>query len=119
MPEERADAKSFYYPPDEDEPQEIKDIEERFQQAVEVNKKIFGTPVFEYDSAIRGLGTESTEEGWDMMIEARPLDITHTVDASAVDDLLMGIIEDPPTMPESRPIYPQPTIIVNPPQEEV
>lgn len=117
--EQREDAKSFYYPPDEDVPQEIQDMEEKFQQAVEANKKIFGTPVFEHDSSIRGFGSESSEDGWDMMMEARPLDITHKVDAEAVDDLLLEIMEDPPAMPEAKPIYPQPTIVVDPPRQGV
>ena len=43
--------KSYFYPPeDDDEPQEIKDMEEKFQKAVEVNKKIFGVPAFEHTS---------------------------------------------------------------------
>ena len=117
--EQREDAKSFYYPPDEDVPQEIQEMEEKFQQAVEANKKIFGTPVFEHDSSIRGFGSESSEDGWDMMMEARPLDITHKVDAEALDDLLMEIMEDPPAMPEAKPIYPQPTIVVDPPRQGV
>ena len=32
-------------------------MEEKFQQAVEANKKIFGTPVFEYNPSIRGIGS--------------------------------------------------------------
>ena len=116
---QREDAKSFYYPPDEEEPQEIRDMEERFQQAVETNKKLFGTPVFEYDPGVRGLNSEDTEDGWDMMAEARPLDISHRVDADSVDDLLHEIIEDPPTLPDQRPIYPRPTIEVQVPRQEV
>ena len=117
--DQREDAKSFYYPPDEEEPQEIQDMEEKFQQAVEANKKIFGTPVFDYNPGIRGLSSESSDEGWDMMMEARPLDITHTVDADTVDDLLMGIMEDPPVLPQAKPIYPQSTIVVDPPRQGV
>ena len=117
--DQREDAKSFYYPPDEEEPQEIQDIEEKFQQAVEANKKIFGTPVFDYNPGIRGLSSESSDEGWDMMMEARPLDITHTVDADTVDDLLMEIMEDPPVLPQAKPIYPQSTIVVDPPRQGV
>ncbi len=117
--DQREDAKSFYYPPDEEEPQEIQDIEVKFQQAVEANKKIFGTPVFDYNPGIRGLSSESSEDGWDMMMEARPLDITHTVDADTVDDLLMEIKEDPPVLPQAKPIYPQSPIVVDPPRQEV
>lgn len=110
--DQREDAKSFYYPPDEEEPQEIRDMEEKFQQAVEINKKIFGTPVFEYSSGIRGLSSESDEDGWDMMMAARPLDITHAVDADQVEDLFQEIMDDPPPMPERKPIYPQRTIVI-------
>ena len=56
--EEREDAKSYYYPPDEDEPQEIRDMEEKFQQAVEVSKKLFGTPAFQHESGVRGWSAE-------------------------------------------------------------
>jgi len=94
-PVERDDAKSFFYPPDEDEPQEIHDMEQRFQEAVEINRKIFGTPVFQHASGIRGLNGDY----WDMMVEARPLDIMHTVDADMVDGLLREIRADPPPLP--------------------
>lgn len=98
------EAKSYYYPPDEEEPQEIKEMEEKFEQAVEVNKKTFGTPAFQHDSNVRGLDMENAEDEWDMMTEARPLDITHTVDSSAVDNLLREIKADPPVLP--RNLYP-------------
>ena len=95
VPAERDDAKSFFYPPDEDEPQEIHDMEQRFQEAVEMNRKIFGTPVFQHSSGIRGLNGDY----WDMMVEARPLDISHTVDVDTVDGLLQEIRLDPPPFP--------------------
>lgn len=94
-PTEREDAKSFFYPPDEEEPQEIHDMEQRFQEAVEMNRKIFGTPVFQHASGIRGLNGGY----WDMMVEARPLDIQHTVDTEMVDGLLREIRADPPPLP--------------------
>ncbi|MBR4656690.1 MAG: recombinase family protein [Oscillospiraceae bacterium] len=114
--EEREDAKSYYYPPDEDEPQEIRDMEEKFRQAVEVNMKQFGTPVFQYSPGVRGLNP--TGEEWDMMAEARPLDISHTVDRSTVDGLLLEIIEDPPLLPLHRPAYPGEPIDLDPDGEE-
>lgn len=94
--EEREDAASYYYPPDDDEPQEIRDMEERFIQAVEVGKKTFGEPAFKHESGMRSIPADSE---WDMMTEARPLDITHTVNASDVDDLLLAIMNDPPALP--------------------
>ena len=61
--------KSYFYPPEDDEePQEIKDMEEKFQQALEVNKKIFGTPAFQHESGVRGLSADSADEEWDMMV---------------------------------------------------
>ena len=114
--EEREDAKSYYYPPDEDEPQEIRDMEEKFRQAVEVNMKQFGTPVFQYSPGVRGLSP--TDEEWDMMAEAKPLDISHTVDRNTVDGLLLEIIEDPPLLPLHRPAYPGEPIDLDPDGEE-
>ena len=106
--EQREDAKSYYYPPDDDEPQEIRDMEERFQQAVEVNKRLFGTPVFQHEPGVRGLGADCSSDEWDMMAEARPLDIAHTVDTATVDDLLMEIMEDPPVLPQTPEAYAEP-----------
>ncbi|MBQ6563824.1 MAG: recombinase family protein, partial [Clostridia bacterium] len=89
--------KSYFYPPeDDDEPQEIKDMEEKFQKAVEVNKKIFGVPAFEHASNVRAF---SQGETWDMMTPARPLDIVHTVDSATVDNLFEQIMNAPPTIP--------------------
>ena len=106
--EEREDAKSYYYPPDDDEPREIHDMEERFRQAVEVNRRLFGTPVFQHEPGIRALSTGFSAGEWDMLVEARPLDITHTVDAAAVDDLLLEIMEDPPVLPQAAEAYGEP-----------
>ena len=89
--------KSYFYPPEDDEePQEIKDMEEKFQKAVEMNKKIFGIPAFEHESNVRGFSQGDT---WDMMIPARPLDITHKVESATVDDLFDQILNDPPKIP--------------------
>ena len=92
--------KSYFYPPeDDDEPQEIKDMEEKFQKAVEANKKIFGVPAFEHDSNVRGF---SQGETWDMMTPARPLDIAHKVESSAVEALFDQILNAPPTIPVKK-----------------
>ncbi len=117
--DEREDAKSYYYPPDEDEPQEIRDMEEKFQQALEVNKKIFGTPAFQHESGVRGLSADSTDEEWDMMVEARPLDISHTVDASTVEGLLLEIMKDPPMLPQTPDTYPEEPVVVDSSVKEV
>jgi hypothetical protein len=110
--ESKEEAKSFFYPPDEDEPQEIQDMEEAFQKAVEINKKFFGTPVFEHDPGTRGLDLEGVSEAWDMMAEARPLDINHTIDSQAVDDLLLEIMEDPPVLAQPREDYAEAAVVI-------
>jgi hypothetical protein len=101
-PEEHEDAKSYYYPPDESEPQEIMEIENRFLQAVETNSKLFGTPVFQHGSGTRGIGDAADP---DLMAEARPLDITHTVEPSSVDSLLLEIMDEPPALPHRQEPY--------------
>ena len=111
--EQAEDAKSFFYPPDAEEPQEITDMEEKFQQAVELNRKIFGTPVFQHNTGIRDFDFEN----WDMMTEAQPLDITHTVDTETVDNLLVQIMEDPPPLPQPA-IFTEDTIVIDPEEQE-
>ena len=93
-------------------------MEEKFRQAVEMNKKHFGTPAFQHDSCVRGLGADSDGDSWDMMVEARPLDISHTVDAGTVDSLMQEIIEDPPVLPSQSQAYPGEPIDVKPEGEE-
>ena len=89
--------KSYFYPPEDDEePQEIKDMEEKFQKAVEINKKTFGVPAFEHQSTMRGF---VQGEIWDMMTPARPLDINHKVDSDTVDELFLQVLDNPPTLP--------------------
>ena len=100
---EKENARSYYYPPeDEDEPQEITDMEERFQKIREQNKRIFGRPVFDFENGIRFFpGSRQNEDGpWDMLAEARPLDTTHAVSQETVDNLLAEIKEDPPEFPK-------------------
>ncbi len=117
--EEHDEAKSYYYPPDEDEPQEIREMEEKFQQAVDLNNKLFGTPVFQHEEGIRKLCSDTTGDNWEMLTQARPLDISHTVDAETVDNLLLEIIDDPPVLPPQSQEYPNTPINVNINSEEV
>ena len=99
--EQRNNAKSFFYPPeDDDEPQEIRDMEERFQKAKEQNKKIFGEPVFQHTSGIRQFADENSGGEWDMLIEARPLDEDHRIDNETVASLFQEIVENPPELPQ-------------------
>ncbi len=100
-PAEREDAKSYYYPPDEEEPQEIKDIEEKFRLAVEANKRLFGRPVFQTDGSVRSFGADVPPDEWDLDAEAAPLDITHTIDGDAVEHLMHGIRQAPPVLRRS------------------
>ena len=76
-------------------------MEERFQQAVETNKKIFGVPAFEHNTNIRGFENKgpSDNDEWDMMTPARALDIDHKVDEETVSSLLDQVRENPPTIP--------------------
>lgn len=93
--------KSFFFPPDKDEPQEIREMEERFQKIRERNRKIFGEPVFAHTGSMRGFDWQEESGGeWEMMAEARPLDIDHRVSGDTVDSLLKEIIDDPPKLPE-------------------
>jgi DNA invertase Pin-like site-specific DNA recombinase len=117
--EEHDEAKSYYYPPDEDEPQEIREMEEKFQQAVDLNNKLFGAPVFQYEEGIRKFCSDTSGDNWEMLTEARPLDISHTVDAETVDSLLLEIIDDPPVLPPQSQEYPNTPINVNISSEEV
>ena len=102
---DREDAKSYYYPPDEDEPREIMEMEEKFRQAVELNKKLFGTPVFRHDPGLRGFSADITES--DLQAEARPLGKAPRVDADAVDELLKSIMNDPPVLPYKPGPFPE------------
>ena len=76
-------------------------MEERFQQAVETNKKIFGVPAFEHNTNVRGFENKTPSDGdeWDMMIQAKALDIDHRVDEKTVSDLLDQVRENPPMIP--------------------
>ena len=56
--------------------EKYKKMEEMFQQAVETSKKLFGTPVFQHEPSVRGLSSsDASGEEWDMLAEARPLDL--------------------------------------------
>ena len=97
--EAQEDAKSYYYPPDADEPQEIRNLEQKIEQIKETNKRIFGTPFPLHASSLRTLNGEGDDSEGDILAEAVPLDIAHTVDEAQVDDLMLEIMENPPTLP--------------------
>ena len=101
--EQREEAKSYFYPPeDDDEPQEIREMEERFQKAREQNKMIFGEPVFQHNASLRAFMQQNAEGEWDMLLEARPLDIDHRVDTDTVSSLFQEIVENPPEIPKEK-----------------
>lgn len=105
MEDQSEKVKCFFYPPEEDdEPQEIKDMEKRFQRGREQNRKIFGEPVFQYSGGMRGFSGQMTKGEWDMLAEARPLDIDHRVDLDTVESLFQEIVEDPPKLKKG--VYP-------------
>ena len=108
---EREEAKSYYYPPDEDEPQEIREMEERFRQAVEQNRKLYGIPVFRHESGARGFSRDTTGLDNDIKTEARVLGESPAVDAAAVNSLLDSVKRDPPTLPRKRDQYSEHIII--------
>ena len=97
------EAKSYFIPPnDDEEPEELVEIAEEVQKAVELNKKIFGIPAFKHTSTFRSIDGNGTWEEW--MAPARPLDTNHRYDADVVDEMLRKIQEDPPELP-SEPEY--------------
>nr|MCR4762897.1 recombinase family protein [Lachnospiraceae bacterium] len=94
-----ADAKSYFFPPEEEEePQELAEIEEQVQKAIELNKKIFGTPVFKHTSTFRSIDGNGSWEEW--LAPARPLDTNHRYEPDEVDAMLRSIQEDPPELPQ-------------------
>ena len=53
---------------------------------------------------MRGFAEQDGDGEWDMLIEARPLDIDHRVDDDTVASLFQEIVADPPELPgESLP----------------
>ena len=92
------EAKSYFIPPDsDDEPEELTEIAEEVEKAVELNKKIFGIPAFKHTSTFRSIDGNGTWEEW--MAPARPLDSDHRYEADVVDEMLRKIQEDPPELP--------------------
>ena len=92
------EAKSYFFPPDDDdEPEELVEIAEQVQKALELNKKIFGIPAFKHTSTFRSIDGNGTWEEW--RAPARPLDTNHRYDADVVDEMLRRIQEDPPELP--------------------
>lgn len=93
------EAKSYFFPPeDDDEPEELVEMAEQVQKAMERSKKIFGVPAFRHTSTFRSIDGKGTWEEW--LAPARPLDANHRYDAAEVDRMLHDIQADPPELPQ-------------------
>ena len=87
--EETEDTKGIYYGADDEEPQEIANLEkleEFLRQKREVEKRSFGTPVFEHNSDIRLINVNDDMDD-DFAAEAKPLDENHRVNDEVVEKL--------------------------------
>lgn len=100
------EAKSYFFPPEEDdEPEELAEMAEQVQRAIELEKKIFGTPAFRHTSSFRSINGIGTWGEW--LAPARPLDTNHRFDTGFVNELLRDIQDDPPEMPQESQYPPE------------
>ena len=101
---ESEETRGIFYGADDDEPQPVQDTEEmerRLRELNEYEKRNFGTPAFEHNSEFRL--TAIDEEGeWEVMADARPLDIDHRVDESEIEALQEGMLEELIAAEESK-----------------
>ena len=91
--EETEDTTGFFYGAD-DVPETIEETEamkRRLELIAEYEEKRFGTPVYEFDDDVR---LPVCEGDWDIMAEARPLDIDHRVDEEVVANLHEELLEE-------------------------
>ena len=91
--EEPEDTTGFFYSA-KDEAQAIEDTEEmkrRMELIAEYEEKRFGTPFAEFDDDVR---LPECDGNWDIMAEARPLDIDHCVDESVITSLQDELLEE-------------------------
>ena len=91
--EEPEDTTGFFYSA-KDEAQAIEDTEEmkrRMELIAEYEEKRFGTPFAEFDDDVR---LPECDGNWDIMAEARPLDIDHSVDESVITSLQDELLEE-------------------------
>ena len=86
-------------------------MEERFRQAVEQNKKLYGVPVFLHESGTRSFSQNAADLDKDMKAEARVLGEAPAIDSAAVNRLLNSVKRDPPTLPRKRDQYSEHIII--------
>ncbi|MBR3367832.1 MAG: hypothetical protein IKG66_08620, partial [Lachnospiraceae bacterium] len=91
--EEPEDTTGFFYSA-KDEAQAIEDTEEmkrRMELIAEYEEKRFGTPFAEFDDDVR---LPECDGNWDIMAEARPLDIDHSVDEEVISSLQDELLEE-------------------------
>ena len=85
----------FFGADDDEEPQEIEDTEEmerRLQELAEIERRTFGTLVFEHSGEIRLPAIDDDGE-WDVMAEPRILGEDHRVDDAVVESLHDELLE--------------------------
>ena len=85
----------FFAADDDEEPQEIEDTEEmerRLQELAEIERRTFGTLVFEHSGDIRLPAIDDDGE-WDVMAEPRILGEDHRVDDAVVESLHDELLE--------------------------
>ena len=85
----------FFAADDDEEPQEIEDTEEmerRLQELAEIERRTFGTLVFEHSGDIRLPAIDDDGE-WDVMAEPRILGENHRVDDAVVESLHDELLE--------------------------
>ena len=94
--EESAETKGIFFSADEDEePQEIEDTEEmerKLQELAEIERRTFGTPVFEHKGDVR-LPSIDDDGEWDVMAMPRILGEDHRVDEEVIDALQDQLLE--------------------------
>ena len=108
--EETEDTNGIYYGADDEEPQEVADLErleEILRQKREVEKRSFGTPVFEHNSDIRLINVNDDMDD-DFTAEAKPLDEDHRVGDEVVEKL-QSDLQDTLYTPAAEPARPDNT----------
>ena len=94
--EESEETKGIFFSGDDDEePQEIEDTEEmerKLQELAEIERRTFGTPVFEHKGDVR-LPSIDDDGEWDVMAMPKVLGDDHRVDEEVVDALQDQLLE--------------------------
>ena len=91
---EKEETRGIFFGADDAEPQEVEDtaeMEQRFREMAEWEKRNFGTPVFEHNSDFRLTAIDEGE--WDVMREARPLGSDYRVDDAVVEAIQGRMLE--------------------------